>query len=107
MLRDHGQSKKYYHDVEGYNGRLDSIQAGILGAKLQYLRQWNESRRTIAAIYHDLLDKFDDQVVLPTEPTWVRSVYHLFVVRTEKRDELQQFLKEAGIGTGIHYPIPL
>jgi dTDP-4-amino-4,6-dideoxygalactose transaminase len=107
MLRDHGQSKKYYNDIEGYNGRLDSIQAGILGVKLQHLAEWNEKRRTIATIYHDLLDKLSDYVELPEEPAWSKSVYHLFVIRAEKRDELQQFLKEAGIGTGIHYPIPL
>ncbi|MGC1943325.1 MAG: DegT/DnrJ/EryC1/StrS family aminotransferase [Candidatus Acidiferrales bacterium] len=107
MLRDHGQSKKYYHDIEGYNGRLDSIQAGILGVKLAHLAEWNEKRRTIATIYHDLLDKLSDHMELPEEPAWSKSVYHLFVIRTEKREELQQFLKEAGIGTGIHYPIPL
>jgi dTDP-4-amino-4,6-dideoxygalactose transaminase len=107
MIRDHGQSKKYYHDIEGYNGRLDSIQAGILGAKLLHLKNWNEQRRTIATIYHDLLDKFSDHIELPEEPVWSKSVYHLFVIRAENRDQLQQFLKDAGIGTGIHYPIPL
>jgi dTDP-4-amino-4,6-dideoxygalactose transaminase len=107
MLRDHGQSRKYYHDIEGYNGRLDSIQAGLLGIKLEHLGEWNEKRRTIATIYHDLLDKLSDQVELPEEPAWSKSIYHLFVIRTDKRDELQQFLKDAGIGTGIHYPIPL
>lgn len=107
MLRDHGQSVKYYHDMEGYNGRLDAIQAGILGTKLKYLEKWNEKRRTIAMIYHELLDVLGEEIELPEEPTWAKSVYHLFVIRTEKRDDLQQYLKDAGIGTGIHYPIPL
>lgn len=107
MIRDHGQSKKYYHDIEGYNGRLDSIQAGILGTKLQHLKEWNEKRRTIATNYRELLEVLRDQIDLVEEPTWSKSVYHLFVIRTEKRDQLQQFLKDQGIGTGIHYPIPL
>lgn len=107
MLRDHGQSKKYYHDMEGYNGRLDAIQAGILGTKLKYLGEWNEKRRTIATTYHEMLEVLGDQIHLPEEPAWGKSVYHLFVIRTEKRDDLQQYLKDAGIGTGIHYPIPL
>jgi dTDP-4-amino-4,6-dideoxygalactose transaminase len=107
MLRDHGQAKKYYHDVEGYNGRLDAIQAGILGTKLVHLREWNEKRRTVAKHYHELLDGLSDQIDLPEEPPWSKAVYHLFVIRTEKRDDLQRHLKDAGIGTGIHYPIPL
>jgi dTDP-4-amino-4,6-dideoxygalactose transaminase len=107
MLRDHGQAKKYYHEVEGYNGRLDAIQAGILGTKLVHLREWNEKRRTVAKHYHELLDGLSDQIDLPEEPTWSKAVYHLFVIRTEKRDDLQRHLKDAGIGTGIHYPIPL
>ena len=107
MIRDHGQAKKYYHDIEGYNGRLDAIQAGILGAKLTHLREWNEKRRAIAKRYHELLDTLSDQIDLPEEPTSSKAVYHLFVIRTEKRDDLQRYLKDAGIGTGIHYPIPL
>jgi dTDP-4-amino-4,6-dideoxygalactose transaminase len=107
MLRDHGQSKKYYHDIEGYNGRLDSIQAGILGIKLKHLGEWNKNRRIVATIYHELLDALGDQIELPEEISWTKSVYHLFVIRTDKRAELQQFLKDAGVGTGIHYPIPL
>jgi dTDP-4-amino-4,6-dideoxygalactose transaminase len=107
MLRDHGQSKKYYHDIEGYNGRLDSIQAGILGIKLKHLGEWNKNRRIVATIYHELLDALGDQIELPEEISWTKSVYHLFVIRTDKRAELQQYLKDAGVGTGIHYPIPL
>jgi dTDP-4-amino-4,6-dideoxygalactose transaminase len=106
VLRDHGQAKKYYHDVEGYNGRLDAIQAGILHAKLTHLAKWNEQRRVHAVEYNRLLAETPG-VILPYEPSWSRAVYHLYVVRVEDRDGLISHLKEAGIGTGIHYPVPL
>jgi dTDP-4-amino-4,6-dideoxygalactose transaminase len=105
MLRDHGQAQKYYHDVEGYNGRLDSIQAGLLHVKLAHLARWNAQRRQHAAEYNRLLKSTD--LVLPYEPQNSRAVYHLYVVRTADRDGLMEHLKQAGIGTGIHYPIPL
>jgi dTDP-4-amino-4,6-dideoxygalactose transaminase len=107
MLRDHGQATKYYHDVEGYNGRLDSIQAGLLHVKLAYLAKWNAQRRERAAEYRLLLKAVDRSLVLPCEPSWSRAVYHLYVVRTADREGLMEHLKKAGIGTGIHYPIPL
>ena len=107
MIRDHGQAKKYYHDVEGYNGRLDAIQAGILQVKLSHLKQWNEQRRERAAEYNRLFEGTENTVSTPHEPAWSRAVYHLYVVRTEERDGLMAHLKYAGIGTGIHYPIPL
>jgi dTDP-4-amino-4,6-dideoxygalactose transaminase len=107
MLRDHGQAKKYYHDVEGYNGRLDAIQAGILQVKLTRLAKWNAQRRERAAEYNWLLATAGGSVVPPYEPSWSRAVYHLYVVRTEDRDGMGAHLKTAGIGTGIHYPIPL
>ena len=107
MLRDHGQSKKYYHRLEGYNGRLDAIQAGILNAKLAHLRIWNEQRRLNAKRYLDLLAPLADGLGLPFEPSWSRAVYHLFVVRSRNRDLLREQLEAAQIGTGIHYPIPL
>jgi dTDP-4-amino-4,6-dideoxygalactose transaminase len=106
MLRDHGQAEKYYHDMEGYNGRLDAIQAGILRLKLDRLSECNGQRREKARIYRELLASIDG-VVLPLEPWWARAVYHLFVVRIQDRQGLQDNLKAAGIGTGIHYPIPL
>jgi len=106
MLRDHGQVKKYYHDVEGYNGRLDAIQAGILQAKLAHLARWNALRRDRAAEYNQLLAD-NDAISLPCEPSWSNAVYHLYVIRTSDREGLMSHLKEAGIGTGIHYPIPL
>jgi len=107
MLRDHGQATKYYHDVEGYNGRLDSIQAGLLHVKLAHLAKWNAQRREHAAEYKRLLESADTAVVAPYEPSWSRAVYHLYVVRSVDRDGLMDHLKKAGIGTGIHYPIPL
>jgi dTDP-4-amino-4,6-dideoxygalactose transaminase len=107
MLRDHGQAKKYYHDVEGYNGRLDAVQAGILHVKLAHLAKWNGQRRELAADYNRLLASADQTVVAPYEPSWSRAVYHLYVVRTGNRGGMASHLLTAGIGTGIHYPIPL
>jgi dTDP-4-amino-4,6-dideoxygalactose transaminase len=107
MLRDHGQATKYYHDLEGYNGRLDAIQAGLLHVKLNYLPKWNTQRRERAAEYERLLESADTALIPPYEPSWSRAVYHLYVVRTADREGLIDHLKKAGIGTGIHYPIPL
>jgi len=107
LLRDHGQSKKYFHDIEGYNGRLDAIQAGFLRAKLRHLEKWNGQRRDIAHRYNTLFAGAEEDVTLPHEPEWCRSVYHLYVLRVADRVQLQKRLDEAGIGTGIHYPIAL
>jgi dTDP-4-amino-4,6-dideoxygalactose transaminase len=107
ILRDHGSAKKYYHDVEGYNGRLDSIQAGMLRVKLKHLARWNEQRRESARVYKQLLAPMSGSVTLPYEPSFSKSVYHLYVVRTPYRDELQKRLGNAGVGTGIHYPISI
>jgi len=106
MLRDHGQARKYYHDTEGYNGRLDAIQAGLLHTKLSHLSNWNTQRRARAEEYRRLLAE-NDAVTVPWEPSWSRAVYHLYVIRTADREGLMNHLKKAGIGTGIHYPIPL
>jgi len=107
MLRDHGQSRKYFHDIEGYNGRLDAIQAGVLRVKLRHLAEWNEQRRQRARIYDDLFAGTDGMVVRPHVPAWSRPVWHLYVVRVANRDSLQKDLADAGIGTGIHYPVAL
>jgi dTDP-4-amino-4,6-dideoxygalactose transaminase len=107
MIRDHGQAKKYYHDMEGYNGRLDSIQAGWLSVKLRHLAKWNESRRAHAHRYTELLGEAKNAVVVPVEAEWTKGVFHLYVVRVPDREAFQAALAEAGIGTGIHYPIPL
>jgi dTDP-4-amino-4,6-dideoxygalactose transaminase len=106
-IRDHGQAKKYYHDIEGYNGRLDAIQAGFLSVKLKHLPAWNEQRRQAARRYRELFGAADVEIRLPEEPSWAKSVYHLYVVRVRERDQFQKCLAEAKIGTGIHYPIPL
>jgi dTDP-4-amino-4,6-dideoxygalactose transaminase len=106
MLRDHGQVQKYHHDIEGYNGRLDAIQAGLLHAKLAHLGKWNTQRRDRAAEYNRLLAT-DETLTLPYEPSWSRAVYHLYVIRTDNREGMMSHLNKAGIGTGIHYPIPL
>ena len=107
MIRDHGQAKKYYHDMEGYNGRLDALQAGLLHIKLSYLAKWNAQRRERAAEYDRLLRDADCGVTPPYEPSWSKAVHHLYVVRTDDREGLMDHLKNAGIGSGIHYPIPL
>ena len=105
-IRDHGQARKYHHDIEGYNGRLDAIQAGLLHVKLRHLPEWNERRRQRAEEYNRLLGPID-AVTCPHEPSWSRAVYHLYVIRTANREDLMNHLKQAGIGTAIHYPIPL
>lgn len=106
MIRDHGQAKKYYHDIEGYNGRLDAIQAGLLSVKLPNLSGWNAQRREHAAVYNRLFAD-NEGVVYPYEPNWSRAVYHLYVIQVADRHGLMAHLKDAGIGTGIHYPVPL
>jgi len=106
MLRDHGQPKKYYHDIEGYNGRLDSVQAGILGVKLKHLDNWTSKRRQAAAWYNELLGEMPG-VIPPFESERCRSVYHLYVLRTSWRDELMSYLVSRDVAVGLHYPIPL
>jgi dTDP-4-amino-4,6-dideoxygalactose transaminase len=105
MLRDHGRREKYEHLVEGWPARMDTLQAAILRAKLRHLEEWNEARRRHAARYNELLADLD--VVRPYEPEHVRAVYHLYVIRVDRRDEVLRALNERGIGAGIHYPIPL
>jgi dTDP-4-amino-4,6-dideoxygalactose transaminase len=106
MLRDHGQIKKYEHLLEGYNSRLDEMQAAILRVKLKRLDEWNKLRRKNASIYNHLLEDVDE-VVMPSEAEYAKHVYHLYVIRTHRRDELQDWLKSKGVGTGLHYPIPV
>jgi len=107
MLRDHGQSQKYYHDMPGYNGRLDAIQAGVLSVKLNRLAGWNEQRRQAARRYRDLFSEAGIELELPHEASWSKAVYHLYVVRVDDREALRKHLSAAGIGTGIHYPVPI
>ena len=105
MLRNHGRTKKYEHEYEGYNCRLDTLQAAILRVKLKYINSWNEARRNHASSYRKLLQNTD--IILPTEQKDNKHIYHIFAVRVANRDNLLNKLKNEGIGAGIHYPIPL
>jgi len=103
MLRTHGWKKKYYSEEVGYNSRIDALQAAILQAKLPYLDSWNEKRRKISQRYSE---KLGSNLVTPIEREWGRHVYHLYIVRSAKRDELQAFLKQKGIASEVYYPLP-
>ena len=107
MFANHGRTKKYDHDLEGVNSRLDGIQAAILSVKLRYIEEWTENRRRNAYLYNAALKPMD--VVTPSELADVRAVYHLYIVRVPaaRREAFQESLKSAGIDTGIHYPIAL
>jgi dTDP-4-amino-4,6-dideoxygalactose transaminase len=104
-LRDHGRLSHYAHEEFGYNARIDAVQAVVLRAKLQLLGEWNLRRRKIAEAYRNLLAKFD--VTLPVEPDGFESVYHLFVIRSDRRDAIREELLLNEIECGIHYPVPL
>jgi dTDP-4-amino-4,6-dideoxygalactose transaminase len=105
VLRNYGSQKKYYNEVIGHNMRLDELQAALLSVKLKYLNDWTKQRQQIAAWYDEALIGVGD-LVLPTVATGATHVYHLYVIRTQKRDTLQNYMNENGIGTLIHYPIP-
>ncbi len=105
LLRCYGQRKKYQHILKGHNSRLDEIQAALLRVKLRYLDQWNEERRRKAKVYTEKLAPLG--IRCPSEKKGVRHVYHLYTIRTEKRNALQTFLRKRGIETLIHYPIPI
>jgi dTDP-4-amino-4,6-dideoxygalactose transaminase len=105
MMRDHGSERKYYHDLIGMNARPDEIQAVVLRAKLKHLADWTEARRQHAMLYNKLLQ--GTPVITPKVESNARHVYHLYVIRAPQRDALQAFLREKGIFTGIHYPVPI
>jgi dTDP-4-amino-4,6-dideoxygalactose transaminase len=105
MIANHGRIRKYDHDFEGINSRLDGLQGAILHVKLGHLEAWTERRRSRAALYDELLK--GSGVVTPVAAPGTRHVYHLYVVRVPNRDSVQTELKEAGIATGVHYPIAL
>jgi len=104
LLRNYGSSEKYQHEVKGFNSRLDELQAAMLRVKLRHLDRWNEIRREIAASYLERLRESD--LALPAVPQWAVPVWHLFVVRSPRREELLRRMEQAGIGSMIHYPIP-
>lgn len=106
MIANHGRIDKYNHEFEGRNSRLDGLQAAILLVKLKYLNDWTHKRIEIADLYIERLNGVQD-LVLPKRENWVKQVYHLFVIRSPKRNELQTYLKDRGVSTGIHYPIAL
>jgi dTDP-4-amino-4,6-dideoxygalactose transaminase len=105
LLRDWGAEKKYYHDLKGYNYRLEGVQGAVLGVKMKYIEDWTESRRKHGARYDKLLA--GGPYGLPSAPSNMRHVYHVYAVRHPERDALAAFLNERGIQTGIHYPIPV
>jgi dTDP-4-amino-4,6-dideoxygalactose transaminase len=110
LLRDHGSERKYRHEIIGYNFRLEGLQGAVLGVKLKHLDEWNALRRAHAARYAELLAGLEAggaPVELPREMPYAEHVYHLYVVRAEGRDALQGALREAGVQTGIHYPVPV
>jgi len=105
MLRNYGEVKKYHHRIKGFNSRLDELQAAILRVKLKYLSTWNEARRKNAKLYDELLT--NDKIIKPVEADYAKHVYHLYIIRCKQRDELQKSLASVGVGTLIHYPIPI
>jgi dTDP-4-amino-4,6-dideoxygalactose transaminase len=105
VLRDWGAEKRYHHDLKGFNYRLEGIQGAVLRVKMQYIEQWTEARRAAAGRYDAMLA--DSGVQTPAAPADRRHVYHIYAIRDAQRDTLQQFLTDRGVGTGIHYPIPV
>ncbi|HEU5450830.1 MAG TPA: DegT/DnrJ/EryC1/StrS family aminotransferase [Terriglobales bacterium] len=107
LIREHGSAEKYYHDMEGYNGRLHALQAGLLHVKLPHLAQWSASRLAAAKRYNEMFAAAGAPVVTPFIPTWAKPVFHLYVIQVDDRKAVQQALAAEKIGSGIHYPIPL
>lgn len=105
MMRNYGQKEKYHHLSLAWNRRLDSIQAAVLRVKLRHLPFWNQKRKEHALLYNELLN--NTKVITPFEIKNVVSIYHIYCLRVEKREKLQQYLQNKGIMTGIHYPIPI
>ena len=104
--RDHGSSEKYIHEFEGYNMRMEGFQGAVLNVKLKYLEEWTERRRSNARLYNEFLDGLDG-IITPTELPYTKNVFHLYVVRVQNREKLQQHLSDKGIASGFHYKYPL
>ena len=105
-LRHYGQDAKYHHDEKGLNARLDTVQAAVLNVKLRNLRNWNETRAKHAHRYRQLLEGVGD-IRFQQQATFSTHIYHLFIIETDRRNEMQKHLSAAGIHTNIHYPIPI
>jgi len=106
MFRDHGQAKKYYHGIIGWNARLDGIQGAVLSVKLKHLADWNDARRKHANRYSELLASVKD-IIVPAEMDYAKHVYHIYALRSPERDKLMAYLAEKGVSCGIHYPVPV
>jgi len=106
LLRDHGQSEKYYHDKIGWNARMDGIQGAVLGVKLNHLSAWNQARRQRAEVYGNLLSGINN-LILPYNADDTAHVYHVYAIRTRNRDALLRYLADNNIYCGIHYPVPI
>jgi dTDP-4-amino-4,6-dideoxygalactose transaminase len=106
MFRDHGQSKKYYHNMIGWNARMDGFQGAVLNVKLKHLDSWTETRRKNAKIYNDLLSHLDGLIV-PHEAYYAKHVYHVYAIRVQIREKLMTALSEKDIYCGVHYPVPV
>lgn len=105
-MRDHGQAKKYYHDIVGWNARMDGIQGAVLSVKLSHLPEWNAARQRHARLYNELLAGIEG-IETPVQADCAEHIYHLYVIRTAERDALMKYLAEQGISCGIHYPVPV
>ena len=106
MLRDHGQNKKYHHDVIGWNARMDGLQGAVLSVKLKHLDGWNKRRRDNAALYSELLSE-SHHISTPVEKEHAKHVFHIYAIRVRNRDQLLEKLSLMGINAAIHYPIPI
>jgi perosamine synthetase len=106
MLRDHGRREKYIHELLGLNLRLSEIHASIGREQIRHISEWTKKRHWVSRRYNQLLEDVD-KIIVPIEKDWAKHVYHLYVIRTIKRDGLMRYLNENNIGTGIHYPIPV
>jgi dTDP-4-amino-4,6-dideoxygalactose transaminase len=106
VLRDHGQVRKYHHAMVGWNARMDGIQAAVLRIKLRHLDNGNQLRRSHAATYDIALEGIEG-VVTPRQAPYARHVYHIYAIRVQERNEVIRLLGEKGIGSGVHYPVPI